>query len=91
MPCPGPFVNGIRNSFPDPKERLLFLRKYYQLLLHGKFPQKEKKLCLVGKSDSGKTSWFGSFQGECFDSVLEFGLCASFSTVVLSAKTSKRN
>ena len=41
----------------------MFFKKYYQLLLHGKFPVKETKLCLVGPPDSGKTSWFCPFEG----------------------------
>ena len=40
-----------------------FYQKYYQLLLHGQFPMKEKKLLVVGPPDSGKTSWFAPFQG----------------------------
>ena len=30
-----------------------FYRKYYQLLLHGKFPMKEKKLLVVGPPFQG--------------------------------------
>ena len=40
-----------------------FYQKYCQLLLHGKFPMKEKKLLVVGPLYSGKTSWFAPFQG----------------------------
>ena len=40
-----------------------FYQKYYQLLLHEKFPMKEKKLLLTGLADSGKTSWVAPFQG----------------------------
>ena len=54
---------GIENSFPDRITRISFYQKYYQLLLHGKFPMKEKKLLVVGPPDSGKTSWFAPFQG----------------------------
>ena len=39
-----------------------FHQKYYQLLLHGKFPMKEKKLLVVWPPDSRKTAWFASFQ-----------------------------
>ena len=62
-PDPKPFIESVCNSFPDEGERRRFLRKYYQILLHGKFPQKTTKLCVVGPSDSGKTSWFSPFQG----------------------------
>lgn len=31
--------------------------------MHGQFPHKETKMCLVGPADSGKTSWFSCFQG----------------------------
>ena len=48
----------VCNSFPDEGERRRFLRKNF-----GKFPQKTTKLCVVGPSDSGKTSWFSPFQG----------------------------
>ena len=34
--------------------------------MYGKFPMKETKLQLVGPPDSGKTSWFAPFQGECY-------------------------
>ena len=58
--------SGILNSFPDNEERMSFLQKYYQLLLHGKFPMKEPKLLLEGPPDSGKTSWFAPFEGKQF-------------------------
>ena len=57
------FALVIENSFPDRITRMSFYQKYYQLLLHGKFPMKEKKLLVVGPPDSGKTSWFAPFQG----------------------------
>ena len=57
------FALGIENSFPDRITKMSFYQKYYQLLLHGKFPTKEKKLLVVGPPDSGKTSWFAPFQG----------------------------
>jgi len=57
-------LKGVENSFPNAVRRLRFYKKYYQLLLHGKFPMKESKLCLVGPPDSGKTSWFSPFEGK---------------------------
>jgi len=48
----------VENSFPNPVVKRRFYKKYYQLLLHKKFPMKETKLCVVGPPDSGKTSWF---------------------------------
>ena len=51
------FKYTIDNSFEgETKKR--FLRKLYQLLVVGKFPFKGKKLCVVGRSDSGKNTWF---------------------------------
>ena len=50
------FFVGIKNSFPDRITRINFYQKYYQLLLHGMFPVKEKKLLVVGPADGGKTS-----------------------------------
>ena len=58
------FVLGIKNNFPDRITGMSFYQKYYQLLLHGKFPMKEKKLLVVGPPDSGKKSWFAPFQGK---------------------------
>jgi len=52
-------VLGVENSFHNPKVRKRFYQKYYQMLLHMKFPMKERKLCLVGPPDSG----FCPFQG----------------------------
>ena len=54
---------GVENSIPNPLSRLSFYQKYYQILLHGKFPIKERKLCLVGPPDSGKSCWFAPFEG----------------------------
>ena len=54
---------GIEKSFPDRITRMSFYQKYYQLLLHGKFPMKEKKLLVVGPPHCRKTSWFAPFQG----------------------------
>ena len=45
---------------------LSFYKKYSQILMHGKFPMKERKLLLVGPQDSGKTIWFAPFQGEYY-------------------------
>ena len=56
--------SGIQNSFPDELVRRSFYQKYYQILRHGKFPVKERKLFIVGPRDSRKTSWFALFQGE---------------------------
>ena len=57
------FIDGIENSFGRRTDECKdFLRKYYQLLFPGKFPQKIKKLCLICHFDSGKTSWFQPFQ-----------------------------
>ena len=57
------FALGIENSFPDRITRMSFYQKYYQLLLHGKFPMKGKKFLVVGPPDSGKISSFALFQG----------------------------
>ena len=61
--CLSYFALGIVNSFPDRITTMSFYQKYYQLLLRGKFPMKEKMLLIVGPPDSGKTSWFAPFQG----------------------------
>ena len=59
-------ISGIENSFGNKKVRQNFYQKYYQILLHRKFPKKETKLMLVGPPDSGKSSWFCPFKGEFF-------------------------
>ena len=61
--CLSYFAVGIVNSFPDRITTMSFYQKYYQLLLRGKFPMKEKKLLVVRLPDSRKTSWFAPFQG----------------------------
>ena len=58
-----PFIDSLENSFPDADVRRNFLKKYYQLLLHKKFPTKTKKLCVTGETDSGKSTWFSPFMG----------------------------
>lgn len=76
------FLLGVENSFPNPVVRKRFYKKYYQLLLHGKFPMKETKLCIVGPPDSGKTSWFSPFQGKLIlkdpNLSLDLFLCSFF-------------
>ena len=63
VPLPKPFIDSLKNSFPGADIRTNFLRKYYQLLLHKKFPTKTKKLCVTGETDSGKSTWFSPFMG----------------------------
>ena len=57
------YVLGVTNSLPQRAERMEFYQKFYQILLHKKFPQKEPKLCLEGDVNSGKTSWMAPFEG----------------------------
>ena len=52
----GYFADSVVNSFPDRALRMNFLVKFYQCLLAGQLPLKTPKLCLVGPSDSGKSS-----------------------------------
>ncbi|XP_057293352.1 uncharacterized protein LOC130621979 [Hydractinia symbiolongicarpus] len=52
-PEPKPFIEGVENSFPDRNVQLRFYQKWYQILLAGQYPMKEKKLLLVGPPDSG--------------------------------------
>ena len=54
---------GLSNSFPDETVRLRFVRKLYQLLMHGRFPFKERKMCVWGPPNSGKTTWFSIIEG----------------------------
>ena len=56
----------MRNSFPDEFVCRSVYQKYYQMLQHGKFPMKEKKIPLVGPPNCGQTSWFAPFQGEYY-------------------------
>lgn len=52
----GYFAKSVENSFPDRALRMTFLVKFYQCLLSGQLPLKTPKICLVGPSDSGKSS-----------------------------------
>ena len=52
----GCFAACVRHNFPDPPMRANFLIKFYQCLLATQLPIKTPKLCLVGPSDSGKSS-----------------------------------
>ena len=51
------YAESVANSFREEEVRVLFLQMLYQLLLHGKYPFKSKKMICVGPSDSGKTTW----------------------------------
>ena len=62
--CKSILFSVIHNSFPDELARRSFYQNYYQILIHGKFPMKERKLPLVSPPDSGKTSWYAPFQDE---------------------------
>ena len=63
VPLPKRFIDNLENSFPGADIGRNFLREYYQLLLHKKFPTKTKKLCVTGETDSGKYTWFSPFMG----------------------------
>ena len=56
-PDGGHFKTSVVNSFPDPAVRANFLTKWYQLLLHGRFLHKTRKLMVCGPKDSGKSTW----------------------------------
>ena len=60
-PEPGHFRYAIVNSFEDPVTRVNFLNKFYQCLLASRMPHKVRKLVVVGRRDSGKTSWANVF------------------------------
>ena len=51
------------NSFPDLRERMKFLNKFYQCLMAHRMPHKTRKLVVYGPKDSGKTNWFHVFLG----------------------------
>ena len=63
VPLPKPFIDSLENSFPVADIRRNFLRKYYQPLLHKKFPTRVKKFCVSGETDSGKSTWFSPIMG----------------------------
>ena len=52
----GCFAYCVRNSFLDAAMRTKFLVKSYHCLLAGQLPLMKPKICLVGPSDSGKSS-----------------------------------
>ena len=57
------YAESLRNSFPDDGKRLLFMQMTYQLLLHGQYPFKSKRMIVRGPPNSGKTTWFAPIQG----------------------------
>ena len=44
----------------------LVRRSFYQILIHRKFPIKDRKFFLMGPPDNRKTSWFATFQGDYY-------------------------
>lgn len=52
----GYFDDFVQNSFPEKHQKIKFLIKFYHCLLAGQLQLKTPKLCLVGDSDSGKSS-----------------------------------
>ena len=52
----GYFESCVKNSFPELEQRTHFLNKFYQCLLCNQLPIKTRKVCMVGPSDSGKSS-----------------------------------
>ena len=62
IPLPVQFIETVENSLEEESERLYFYRKYYHLLCHGEFPQKIKKLCLVGETNCGKHLYLLHFE-----------------------------
>ncbi|XP_066925365.1 uncharacterized protein [Clytia hemisphaerica] len=59
----GVFADAVKNSFPDIKEQMEFIVKFYQCLLAFQLPQKTTKLALVGPKNSGKTSFVNVVRG----------------------------
>lgn len=59
----GYFESSVFNSFPDIELRIKFLHCFYQCFLFGQLIHKVPKLIVVGKSDSGKSSWARMFFG----------------------------
>ena len=61
IPDPVEYRMSLENSF-DPETLKRFCRKMLQLLAKDSFPFKCKKVAVVGRADSGKTSWFAPFE-----------------------------
>ena len=59
----GYFESSIMECFPDMMNRVNFLNKFYQCFLYDQLPHKAPKLVVVGKSNSGKSSWANVFFG----------------------------
>lgn len=85
VPCPEPFVNGIRNSFPDPKERLLFSIGIWPFVLHFLlwfWVQKHRR----GKKDKDKLIYIflGIIPSQLIAGVMNDG---KFSASLITART----
>ncbi|XP_066934470.1 uncharacterized protein [Clytia hemisphaerica] len=53
----GCFATSVENSFPELRERVNLLNKFYQCLLCFQFPHKVPRIVTSGSNNSGKTSW----------------------------------
>lgn len=82
------FKSSVINSFQEPETRNLFLIKWYQLLLHGKFLHKSRKLMVCGPKDSGKSTWVLPIMGIIpKDSVASLTKEKQFSCAMLNPET----
>ena len=57
------FEASLRNSFPEQRQLVKFLTKFYECNLGHNLPMKIPKLLVCGAQDSGKTTWAEVFYG----------------------------
>ncbi|XP_066922183.1 uncharacterized protein [Clytia hemisphaerica] len=84
----GCFTTSVENSFPELRERVNFLNKFYQCLLCFQFPHKVPRIVTSGSNNSGKTSWANVLLGLIpHNNVAIFSKEKTFGSMMINKRT----